>query len=95
MNCNFTLKVGFVSSILKSIFLIYSHDLEMAMRMRESHEKNALQLLINPALIIDFDSYRRQIDITTYQIRKITADTSLCLFADDMHTPFHLGGPLK
>ena len=28
--------------------------------------------------------YRRQIDITTYQIRKIKADTSLCLFADDI-----------
>ena len=28
--------------------------------------------------------YRRQIDITTYQIRKIKADTLLCLFADDM-----------
>ena len=27
---------------------------------------------------------RRQIDITTYQIRKIKADTSLCLFADEM-----------
>ena len=25
----------------------------------------------------------RQIDITTYQIRKIKADTSLCLFADE------------
>ena len=29
-------------------------------------------------------TYRRHIDITTYQIRKIKADTSLCLFADDM-----------
>ena len=28
-------------------------------------------------------TFRRQIDITTYQIRKIKADTSLCLFADD------------
>ena len=27
---------------------------------------------------------RRQIDITTYQIRKIKADTSLCLFADEL-----------
>ena len=27
---------------------------------------------------------RRRIDITTYQIRKIKADTSLCLFADEM-----------
>ena len=26
---------------------------------------------------------RRQIDITTYQIRKIKADTSVCLFADE------------
>ena len=29
--------------------------------------------------------FRRQIDITTYQIRKIKADTSLCLFADDLY----------
>ena len=29
-------------------------------------------------------SNRRQIDITTYQIRKIKADTSLCLFADEI-----------
>ena len=31
-----------------------------------------------------FTSNRRQIDITTYQIRKIKADTSLCLFADEI-----------
>ena len=31
-----------------------------------------------------------QIDITTYQIRKIKADTSLCLFADDYCLPFRL-----
>ena len=33
---------------------------------------------------IDYCTFRRQIDITTYQIRKIKADTSLCLFADDL-----------
>ena len=27
---------------------------------------------------------RRQVDITTYQIRKIIADKLLCLFGDDM-----------
>ena len=31
------------------------------------------------------DLNRRQIDITTYQIRKIKADTSLCLFANEMY----------
>ena len=29
-------------------------------------------------------TFRRQIDITSYQIRKIKADTSFCLFADDL-----------
>lgn len=31
-----------------------------------------------------FYIFRRQIDIPTYQLRKINADTSLCLFADDV-----------
>ena len=30
-------------------------------------------------------AYRRQIDITTYHIIKIKADTSLCLFGDDLY----------
>ena len=36
-------------------------------------------------LISQDHTYRRQIDITTYQIRKIKADTSLCLFTNDIH----------
>ena len=28
--------------------------------------------------------YRRQIDIVTYQVRKIKAYTSICLFVDDI-----------
>ena len=41
-------------------------------------------------------SDRRQIDITTYQIRKVKADTSLCLFSDEINpvvnTLLFLGG---
>ena len=40
--------------------------------------------VLNLRKYVTHKKYRRQIDITTYQIRKIKADTSLCLFGDDM-----------
>ena len=44
---------------------------------------SSIMTLVN---FFSFDTNCRQIDITTYQIRKIKADTSLCLFADEMFT---------
>ena len=36
-------------------------------------------------ILPDHITYRRQIDITTYQLLFFLSDTSLCLFGDDMY----------
>ena len=52
------------------------------------HVENSKDLTQEMAevLIEEHEIFCRQIDITTYQIRKIKADTSLCLFADDFNS---------